>query len=305
MDTVKDKRSLFLLNVLLFLTFDLMLLGAGVRTMDAGLTCPDWPLCFGKVVPEYHFGVYLEFIHRVIAGFVAIIFAVLFFKWIKDSSKAHLKFQLWLALFLLIAQIVMGGLTVLKLLDFVIVTMHLSLATAFLLTIASIKHSLNKPTEKGSLSPKKWVRRLQVGTLGIMGLVCVQIVLGGLVASTYSGMICVDFPTCNGEWFPALQGAVGVQMLHRFGAYTLTVLMTVLFFAVVFRSKEMGLTKKLRAGYIEIFCLLWMQVAVGVMNLKWLIPAWLSVVHLGLALLILLGLLRSYFQYNSLIRKAH
>lgn len=299
MDTVKDKSSLICLNLLLFLTFDLMLLGAGVRTMDAGLTCPDWPLCFGRVVPEYHFGVYLEFIHRVIAGLVAILFTYLFLRLRKDPHKKHLRFQLWLGLFLLLAQIVMGGLTVLKLLDFVIVTMHLSLATAFLLTLASIKHSFSRPLKKNFLSTKKWSRRLQIGTLFIMALVCGQIILGGLVASTYSGMICVDFPTCNGQWFPALKGAVGIQMLHRFGAYTLTVLVTLLFFAVIFKNKEMKLTKKIRAGYIEIFCLLWIQVGVGVMNLKWLIPAWLSVVHLGLALLILLSLLKSHFQYSQ------
>ena len=63
-----------IISVLIFLTLDLMLLGAGVRTMDAGLACPDWPLCFGKVIPDYHFGVYLEFLHRAIAGLVSLIF---------------------------------------------------------------------------------------------------------------------------------------------------------------------------------------------------------------------------------------
>ena len=39
-------------------------LGVLTRAMDAGLACPDWPLCFGDVIPDYHPQVYLEFIHR-------------------------------------------------------------------------------------------------------------------------------------------------------------------------------------------------------------------------------------------------
>ena len=63
---------------------------------------------------------------------------------------------------------------------------------------------------------------------------------------------------------------------------------------VLFKNKEIGLTKKNRAHYVEAFFIIWTQVAVGILNLKWLIPAWLSVVHLGLALLLLLTLLKCY-----------
>ena len=72
MDLLREEAKFgSLLGLLIFLTVDLMVLGAGVRALDAGLTCPYWPLCFGKVIPAMHVGVWLEFIHRVIAGFVA------------------------------------------------------------------------------------------------------------------------------------------------------------------------------------------------------------------------------------------
>src|ERR1700760_1820611 len=49
-------------------TFELIVLGGAVRALNAGLACPDWPLCFGDYVPDFHPQVYLEFIHRVLAG---------------------------------------------------------------------------------------------------------------------------------------------------------------------------------------------------------------------------------------------
>src|SRR3954469_22329765 len=67
-------RFLKIFKILIALTVGLMALGAGVRAMQAGLSCPDWPLCFGKVIPDFHVGVYFEFIHRSYAGLVSILF---------------------------------------------------------------------------------------------------------------------------------------------------------------------------------------------------------------------------------------
>ena len=53
--------------------FILIALGGGVRAMDAGLACPDWPLCFGDYIPDYHPQDFLEFIHRALAGLVGIV----------------------------------------------------------------------------------------------------------------------------------------------------------------------------------------------------------------------------------------
>ena len=247
------KKTPFTLNLLLFLTFDLMLLGAGVRTMDAGLTCPDWPLCFGKAVPEYHFGVYLEFIHRVIAGVVGLVYMVFFIKTLRTPSLKHIRVWSWIGLFFLVAQIIMGGLTVLKLLEAYIVTLHLSLATAFLICLYVMKKLLAQQNQQALRLNSNKVSFFYRSNI-ILGLVfvVVQIVLGGLVASTYSGLVCIDFPTCNGQYFPKMIGPIGIQMLHRFGAYWLAFLMMTLFMLSIFAKSKMGLTQKVlatRCGY--------------------------------------------------------
>ena len=301
MVSLENRKQLFLLNLLIFLTFDLMLLGAGVRTMDAGLTCPDWPLCFGKPIPEYHFGVYLEFIHRAIAGLLSIVFVVFFTLVWRNKSLKSLRLSLLVGLFLLIAQVIMGGLTVLKLLDSIIVTLHLSLATAFLLNLYVVKQKLVLDVNKNKFLIKAAVWQKVFKANIILGIVFVllQIVLGGLVASTYSGLICVDFPTCNGQLFPEMTGPVAIQMLHRFGAYWLALLSVILFVFSIFYSKKIGLNKKQRVLGVKVFLLICSQVAIGILNLKFLIPAWLSVVHLGVALSILLTLVQLLYKIKQ------
>ena len=62
---------------LLGLTWALIVLGALVRAHAAGLACPDWPLCFGELVPRFDLKVAFEWGHRVTAGVVSLAFAAL------------------------------------------------------------------------------------------------------------------------------------------------------------------------------------------------------------------------------------
>ena len=58
--------------VLAALTFCLIVVGALVRANGAGLACPDWPLCFGEVIPQFDLKVAFEWGHRVFASFVSL-----------------------------------------------------------------------------------------------------------------------------------------------------------------------------------------------------------------------------------------
>lgn len=271
--------------LLIFLTFDLMLLGAGVRAMDAGLACPDWPLCFGRVIPDFHLGVWLEFLHRVIAGLVFLLFVAFWVGLYRSYSRdGLLKFWAAFGFLLLVAQVLMGALTVLKLLEPGIVTTHLALATIFLGILYLMKKRLEE--HEGGWADEKsrpisWVLLLPV--LAVFG----QLLLGGAVASTYSGKVCLDFPKCLGQWVPTLEGQIGLQVIHRFGAYGLF-LVSVLFFVFANFSKWGAETLSPRIRHLsKIFLgLVVVQILVGIMSLKLLIPAWMSVLHLAMAVLL-------------------
>ncbi|MCB9072541.1 MAG: COX15/CtaA family protein [Bdellovibrionaceae bacterium] len=291
----KNKFFSYGLSFLIFLTFDLMLLGAAVRALDAGLACPDWPLCFSQTIPEFHLGVYMEFIHRSIAGIVAIVFSVLYLTTLFVKSLKPFRWLMTVALFFLLAQIIMGGLTVLKLLAPKIVTLHLALATSFLISLKIVQNQLAKK-EATEIAPPRYH---WLAPLGLV-LVCGQILLGGWVASNYAGTACMDFPTCNGQWFPTLIGPIGAQVVHRLGAYTVATFFIILFFLSLKLSSEQMILVRIKRLSAKMFMIVLSQIAVGIANVLWMVPAWLTVVHLGLALYLLLLVMQlNFLVFNS------
>lgn len=259
--------ALFSLTVEIFF---LVALGGSVRVMNAGLACPDWPLCFGDYIPDYHPQVYMEFIHRVLAGLVSIATAFLTY-WLMFRTKAplFLKRAMVAASVLVLVQALFGGLTVLHKLEAWVVTTHLGLGTGFFAFVLFIYLRMKNPVS-AVITPakRKWSIFVACAVFG-------QILLGGLVASHYAALVCTDFPTCHGQWFPTFSGIIGLHVIHRLGAYTLfTVILANLF---VMKNKL--------AGWM--FGLVCVQIAIGIANVVLFTPPLIAVAHLALATLIL------------------
>jgi cytochrome c oxidase assembly protein subunit 15 len=107
-------------------TFGLIVLGALVRAHGAGLACPDWPLCFGRLVPAFDLRVAFEWSHRAVAGAVGLGFAGLAVAALRrPAARAACGRWLAVAAALLAAQILLGALTVWHLLAAWTVTSHL------------------------------------------------------------------------------------------------------------------------------------------------------------------------------------
>jgi cytochrome c oxidase assembly protein subunit 15 len=272
-------RLILAMQILVGSIIVLMAFGAYVRTMNAGLTCPDWPLCFGKVIPEYHFGVYLEFIHRAYAGLETFLFLYCLIKILRNPiiSKAAKRTSI-LAACLLIGQIVMGGLTVILLLKSVIVTTHLALAALFmaslLWTTLLLKEQQKPSVHKGL---KHGFFYYLICALPL--LIFIQLLVGGLVASTYSGLVCLDFPKCNGEWLPTLEGSIGLQVIHRFYAYFVALVILSVRMWAAFDKKTLLENPKIFFNAKILFMFVVMQIFWGIMNLKIFLPSWGAVIH--------------------------
>jgi heme A synthase len=262
---------------LLGLTWALIVLGALVRAHGAGLACPDWPLCFGELVPRFDLKVGFEYAHRVSAGAIGLAFAALAVLALRRPATRRATARLLaLAAGLLALQILLGALTVWQLLAAWSVTAHLLTGTGFallLLLVACALRELAAPPAARRPVSSAGARRIAL----VAVLLALQILLGGLVSSRYAGLACPEWPTCDdGRWFPTLTGGVGLQLLHRSNAYALLAALAAAAWAV---RGVPGLRRLLGAA----LALGAVQIGVGAANVLLELPVEMTALHSGLA----------------------
>jgi len=181
-----------------------------------------------------------------------------------------------LAIILLAAQILLGALTVWKLLDPAIVGGHLGVALLLFATMIALALAAAAAAEpEVTFAVPRPAGLLPLFSL-TAAVVYAQAVLGGVVSSHHAGLACPDWPACNGEWFPPLRGLVGLQMAHRYGAYVLTALLAV----VTWRSRGASDPVVSRAGSMLLGLTIG-QIALGVSNIALGIQVGLSALHLA------------------------
>lgn len=222
-------RRLILFATLL--TLCVVVLGAYVRLSDAGLGCPDWPGCYGKITPHHaaehieeahaaapHGPVSMgkawkEMVHRYLAaslGFLIIVIAAMAWK-----MRARLGQSPWLATVLVgvvVLQGMFGKWTVTMLLKPAIVSGHLigGLTTLTLLTWLSMRQAALRQDVRTSGGLRL------AAALGLVLLAC-QITLGGWVSTNYAALACSDLPKCQGAWLPAMDFANAFHVVRELG----------------------------------------------------------------------------------------
>src|SRR6266436_6593538 len=135
-------------------TYFLVSLGGTVRVENAGLSCPDWPLCYGKVFAFPDVGALYEEAHRYTASIVsALIVALVICALIWARKERQVLIPALIAPVLLAVQIVLGGLTVLWKLPPTIITAHLATALAIFAIVITIAVLSGKPARRGEGKP--------------------------------------------------------------------------------------------------------------------------------------------------------
>lgn len=266
------------------LMFGLIVVGSIVRTTGSGLSCPDWPLCRGHLIPPMQFNVLMEWLHRLIALCVGVLLLGTSLTVLgARATRGRLGGFALLALALYVAQALLGALTVWKLLDPAVVSGHLAVGLLLFSTLVTL--AVRARIESGAAIRVR--ADAPAGLLGVATLLTyLQAVLGGMVSTNHASLACPDWPTCNGAWFPPLTGLVGLQVAHRFGAYVLASVLL----AVAVRTRH-DADPAIRAIGRWTGALVLAQVVIGVTNVLLGIPVWVSALHLGNAAAILALLL--------------
>ncbi|MEM9175762.1 MAG: heme A synthase [Myxococcota bacterium] len=259
------------------MTYVLIVLGALVRANGAGLACPDWPLCFGEWIPTFDFRVAFEWGHRALAGSVGLVFLALGILTLRLPKLGRaMRAGLGIAAILLAVQIVLGGLTVLELLARWTVTSHLVTGNAFALAVVLLARRLFRLSSEERISPAADATQRAFVSLSAVLLVA-QIVLGGLVSSSYAGLVCPDWPTCmNGEYFPSWVGVQGLHLFHRTVGYSVVVALVAT--AWIVRSHPGSRRWFALAAGLGVA-----QVCVGIANVLLRLPVEVTAAHSALA----------------------
>ncbi len=295
------------------LAFVVVVVGAYVRLSDAGLGCPDWPLCYGQPVPGQLEGAALgkawkEMAHRYLAGTLGIlILAAAFLSWRARRSPGLAAAIVVLVMF----QATLGMWTVTMLLKPAIVTAHLlgGMATLGLLVLLFLQQQNHSPAPEA--------RALRLPAMAGLCVVLIQIALGGWVSANYAALACPDLPLCLGKAVPPMDFANAFHAVRELGRtgqgellprealtaihWTHRMFALAVVAVVGWASLRALLVSGLRRLAVLIGALLVLQFFIGISNVAFGLPLGLAAAHNAVAALLLAALVvLNFFSFRGL-----
>ena len=258
------------------LAFVIAVLGSWVRINDAGLTCPDWPLCHGELVPSLHGGVILEWSHRLVAfveSFVVLGAIVTGFR--ARRAVAGVTPALVALGIIFAVQIVLGGATVLLANSPLSVMLHWGMGMALLanLTALAVLSIVAPAPRRGTFVRNAFADGAAPALAIAAGFAFVTMCIGAYVSSSYAGLACSTVPVCDGT----LLGTTApqfVQMLHRLAAFVFAIVAAIATFVAM-----SGASRRVRAFAGLGMTLVLVQVGLGLGNIVWQMPTPLREAH--------------------------
>ncbi|WP_447556238.1 COX15/CtaA family protein [Vreelandella sp. EE22] len=295
------------------LTTCVILLGAWTRLVDAGLGCPDWPGCYGRLlVPDSEHAAlihpdaplepakaWMEMVHRYMATLLgAVVVSIVLF----GRKLRHLEGYPWrlsVGLLIVIAiQGAFGAFTVTLKLWPQVVTLHLLGGIGVLMLFLWLHLRVRRRVQKRPLGRRPL--NMLWGAVG--ALLVLQLAFGGWVTSNYAGLACQGIPTCNDQWWPPMdfsealhltqtvgpnylhgqlhaKARTAIQVIHRLGA----LLLGLSLLALWWRYRHVP---SLKGALVLALGAYGLQAALGAANVLMWLPLWLALMHTAGAVLL-------------------
>ena len=304
------------------LTFIVIIVGAYTRLTDAGLGCPDWPGCYGRMIistqadyiaeaqafwperPLQTDKAWIEMAHRYIAGLLGLmILAIAVLAW-AGKPAPRIRLLTGGLLLLVVFQALLGMWTVTLLLKPFIVALHLLGGMA----IIGLLHWLTlelRPAPGSAPGPAPAGFNLTPWAVAALLVLILQIALGGWTSTNYAALACPDFPACQGKLWPPMdfgeafvlwrglgvdsEGGVldgpartAIHMTHRIGAAVTAAALLALAIPALRANATRPAARALLA-------LLFIQLSLGIAKVVLNLPLMVAVAHNGVAALLLLS----------------
>src|SRR5205085_2359379 len=195
-------------------TYFLIALGGTVLATGSGLSCLDWPFCYGQAYYSGTYHVFLEQFHRFTAVTVSILIVLLVIGIIVRARKDRTLLMMAIAAPILLAiQIVLGGLTVLWKLPPQIITAHLGTALAILAVVVTIAVLSGKPAQSKE-HPAKTRKFAQLAISNAL-LVYILMLLGSYVTGSGAALACAGWPLCRPASSAVNNHLADINILNR------------------------------------------------------------------------------------------
>ncbi len=280
--SVEPRQARRFLSVALaaaLLTFLLIVVGGIVRVTGSGLGCPDWPLCYGRIIPPLEFEAIVEYAHRLAASLTSpLILATTIYAWARFQDARWITGLSTISLALLVVQVVLGGITVLTETPPTIVAVHLGTALLILalqIAVAVLAFRMLRG-ELPMLSLREPLGRYAMATTATVYLLLVS---GALVTGSGASASCAGWPLCDGLLWPSTLLSQ-VHMIHRWVAALSGLLIFALAIAAWQRRRERPVAF-IAAATTAV--LLVAQVVVGALNVVRGFPTVINGLHVATA----------------------
>jgi len=276
------------LRILLGATIGLVVIGVIVRATESGMGCPDWPLCYGQLIPPttdsgdvIAYKAWLEWIHRAIAAVIGLIVLALVFIALRNlKGRRSLQGASIALLALVLFQAWLGRQTVLESNSGASVTAHLASAMAFVgLQVWMLARSGYAETLAG-------IRRASgsvVAPIVAAGAIYALLLFGSNVTGTDTGLLYPDWPLMGGTLFPPITELSTPMILHR---YATAIVALILISSLWIVRREQGSPTHVRQLLTYATVVFAVQCVIGAVQIFTKLAPWTQTLHVALATMI-------------------
>lgn len=251
-------------------------LGGFVRVTGSGLGCPDWPLCYGKIIPPMNYHTLIEWGHRTSGALLGLlILSINIIVWYQNRNNKFLTSTSLISLILVIVVGGIGGAVVLTELEPSLRTLHLFLAQMiiFCLGLSYVSINTHNLSLKNQIIFDKY--SLMAGVVALT--VLVSLLTGSYAVWKGAGTVCSSWPFCTSSSIIPESFLGWIHMTHRIASSLAGIIG--LFFLYIFLKKRFSST----VFVLSIFSLamIFSQIILGALNPWTKFDVWIRVAHLG------------------------
>ncbi len=297
---VAENKFVFSLKILsgllLLLIFFQISLGSAVRLTGSGLSCPDWPLCYGLWFPDQDklskisdvnfefYQVMLEWIHRFnAAAFITPVTLLVFFVGLKVTKDKINQIILYIIILILALQGLMGGFTVFDKNSPWSVAVHLGLALSFMFLVLKIfLVSLNINLVSGIPCITKKISTL----IGAIITVLATMLMGAIVSKSGSSLACDIWPQCSNDGVSIFQHNKIIHLSHRI----LAIISTIFVFLIVNFFKDVVQYKIIFVLRNILISLIILQILIGATVIFTELNLFIAMLHQAIAVILFIVL---------------